>query len=79
MLIAVNKDTAVAYLAAFEQYLNNELPTDSTVPKYGVAEGVVSLGDWQACADEVLTDEQKQSVEDIYQQLVNGEIEISLD
>ena len=79
MLIAVNKDTAVAYLAAFEQFLNGELPTDNTVPKYGAKEGVVTLGEWQACADSVLTDEQKKSVEDIYNKLVNGEITINLD
>lgn len=80
MLLAVNKDTSVAYLAAFEQYLNGELTSDTdTVPKYGADQGVVTLGPWQACADEVLTDEQKQSIQDIYEKLVNGEIEIDLD
>lgn len=80
MLLAVNKDTSVAYLAAFEQYLNGELTSDSdTVPKYGANQGVVTLGPWQACADEVLTEEQRQTIQDIYDKLVNGEIEINLD
>ncbi len=58
---------------AVEQYIEGDLKAESY--QYGVAEGVIGLAEYHYCED-VLTDEEKQLVEDILEKIKNGEIEI---
>lgn len=78
MLAAVNKDTSVAYLASYKQYLEDTL-SDETIPKYGAAEGVVSLGEWLPASEEVLTEDDKNKIADVYKKLEAKEITVSID
>lgn len=75
-LMAVVKDTSVAYVAAYNKYLAGELGTD--VVKMGAKDGVVFLTDWFDGASS-LTEEQKAKVLETYEALKSGEITINVD
>lgn len=78
MLAAVNKDTSIAYLASYKQYMSDTLSKD-VIPKYGAKEGVVYLGEWLPASDSVLTEDDKNQIHEIYQKLADKEITISID
>lgn len=75
-LMAVVKDTSIAYVAAYNKYVKGELGSD--VVKMGAKDGVVFLTDWFTGATD-LSDEQKAKVKETYDALSNGEITINLD
>lgn len=75
VLLAVVKDTAIAYKAAYETYLSGNLPTETK--KMGVAEGVVFLSDWYPAANS-LSQETKNQIKQIYDDLVAGKINVTV-
>jgi basic membrane protein A len=75
-LMAVVKDTSVAYVAAYKKYVNNELGSD--VVKMGAKDGVIFLTDFFSGAGD-LTADQKTKVQETYDALSNGTIKINLD
>ncbi|MDD2426624.1 MAG: BMP family protein [Eubacteriales bacterium] len=70
---SVIKDTSVAYEAAYQAFLDNELP-EAVLPM-GAAQGVVLLDDWYTDVDQEIKDQ----VEQIIQDFIDGKITISLD
>lgn len=74
-VMAVVKDTSIAYVAAYEKFLKGELGSD--VVKMGAKDGVVFLSEYFPGAG--LTDEQKAKVQETYDALASGEIKINLD
>ena len=74
-LIAVIKDTSVAYVSAYNKFMSGDLGSD--VVKMGAKDGVIYLSEWFD-ASSFLTSDQKQMVEDAFQMLKSGEIEIDL-
>ena len=78
MLTAVNKDTSVAYLASYKPFLDGKLSGDS-IPKYGAKEGVVYLGEWLPASDQILSDDDKEKIADVFKKLESKEISVSID
>lgn len=74
--ISVMKDTSIAYVAAYQQYIEGQLSSDE-IQVFGAADGVVYLSEWYN--DDDVSDDVKQQINDIYKALVAGDIEISLD
>ena len=74
---AVIMNTAVGYYAAFEQFRTGTIPTE--IKKYGVADGLVEMPDWNSDFFAPLTDDQIASVQAAYDALRNGEVSINLD
>ncbi len=78
VLTSVIKDASIGYEVIFQQYLDGQLPDH--IVKMGAAEGVVFYNPWNdAIKGDGLTDEQKAQVEEIYQDMAAGKIEISID
>lgn len=75
ILVAVVKDTAIAYKAAYEAYLDGSLANETK--KMGVAEGVVFLSDWYPAANN-LSQKAKDQVMKIYEDLAAGKIDVSV-
>lgn len=75
VLIAVIKDTSIAYKAAYEAYVSGTL--SNTTNKMGAAEGVVFLTDWMAAADD-LDEGVKAEVQKIYEGLIDGSIKVTV-
>lgn len=78
VLTTVNKDTSIAYEKIFKQYLEGTL--SSEIETMGANFGVVFLDPWNAAvADEALGAEKEAQIEEIYQSLASGEIEVNID
>lgn len=75
VLISVVKDTAIAYKAAYQAYLDGTLATETN--KMGAAEGVVFLSDWYAAGDNI-DQSIKDEVQKIYDDLAAGNIAIEI-
>lgn len=73
-VVAIVKDTSIAYEAAYKAYLEDSIP-DSVLPM-GAAQGVVYIGDYYL--DDV-DESVKTELQAIYDKLAAGEIEINLD
>ena len=72
-VVAIVKDTSIAYEAAYQAYLDQDMP--ETILPMGAAQGVVYIGDYYIDVD----DEIKAQLEEIYEKLASGEITIDLD
>ncbi|NJP41446.1 BMP family ABC transporter substrate-binding protein [Oscillospiraceae bacterium HV4-5-C5C] len=72
--VTVVKDVAVAYTETFKAYRNHTLSGSSTVETFGANKGVVYLTDWLTDASQ----EVKDRVTEVMDQLANGEIDIDL-
>ncbi|HHY51761.1 MAG TPA: BMP family ABC transporter substrate-binding protein [Clostridiales bacterium] len=78
VLTSVTKDASIGYEVIFKKYLEGQLP--NYIMKMGAAEGVVYYDPWnEAVKGDGLTDEQKAQIEQIYQDMAAGKIEISID
>ena len=75
VLISVVKDTAIAYKAAYQAYLDGTLATETN--KMGAAEGVVFLSDWYGAADG-LDQAIKDEVQKVYDDLAAGKISVDI-
>jgi basic membrane protein A len=73
-VVAIVKDTAVAYEAAYRSYLAGNMPAE--VLPMGAAQGVIYIGDYYK--DDIPQDV-KDQLNDILQKLASGEIKINLD
>lgn len=73
-VVAVVKDTSIAYVAAYKKFVNKELGTD--VVKMGAKDGVVFLSDYFSGAG--MSDDQKAKVKETYDALAGGSIQINL-
>ena len=71
-VVAIVKDTAIAYRAAYQSYLDGTIPNE--VIKMGAAQGVVYIGEYYIEVPE----EVKTQLMEIYQKLAAGEITIDL-
>lgn len=70
-VIAVVKDTAIAYVAAYNAFIGGTLGSETIV--MGATEGVVYLSDWYPAASGI-SEDAKAKVSQIYQDLVDGKI-----
>ena len=75
-LIAVEKDTSIAYDSTFKKILANEL--GNTIQKIGAKDGAIYLSNWFS-ASSILSEEDKAFVEETFEKLKSGEIIINLD
>lgn len=69
---SIIKDTSVAYEAAYQAFLDNDLP-EAVLPM-GAAQGVVYLDDWYIDVDQKVKD----AMEQVIQDFVDGTIVINL-
>lgn len=72
-VVAIIKDTAIAYEAAYKAYLAGEI-SDQALPM-GAQQGVVYIGEYYVDVDEAV----KTEIMNIYEKLASGEITIDLD
>ena len=75
VLVTVVKNTGVAVKAAYEAFVNGELPSETL--KMGANEGVIYLSDWYEAADG-LSAEVKDKVMAAYAELAAGNIQINI-
>lgn len=71
-VVAIVKDTAIAYKAAYQSYLDNTIPNE--VIRMGAAQGVIYIGDYYIEVPENV----KTQLMEIYRKLAAGEITIDL-
>ena len=71
-ITSVIKDTSVAYEAAYQAFLDNELP-EKVLPM-GAAQGVIYLDEWYIEVDQEIKD----AMDQIIQDFIDGTIEIDL-
>lgn len=72
-VVAILKDTSIAYEAAYKAYIDKKIPND--ILPMGAAQGVVSIGEYYVD----VPDEVKSELQNIYDKLKAGEITIKLD
>lgn len=72
-VVAIVKDTSIAYEAAYKAYLAGNMPME--VLPMGAAQGVVFVGDYYLEVDQAIKDQ----IDDIQKKLASGEIKINLD
>ncbi|MEE0767779.1 MAG: hypothetical protein UIK34_09535 [Christensenellales bacterium] len=73
----MERNTAVGYYAAFEQFRTNSIPEE--VKKYGIADNLIEMPEWNPDFFAPLTEEQIAKVQGAYDALANGEVTINLD
>ncbi len=73
-VVAIVKDTSVAYEAAYKSYLEGNMPEE--ILPMGAAQGVISIGEYYK--DDIPQDV-KDKLDDILKKLASGEIKIILD
>ncbi len=73
-VVAIVKDTSIAYRAAFESYLAGNMPAE--ILPMGAAQGVIYIGEYYK--DDIPQDI-KDQLNNIQQKLASGEIKINLD
>lgn len=73
VLTSATNNIGDAMAVAVEQYASGELKAQCY--KYGIAEGVIGLADYHDCAD-VLTDEQKDFINETMDKIASGEITV---
>ncbi len=71
-LIAVVKDFSVAYKVAYELFLSEEL--EQKIYSVGVKDGIITLSDWNSNLSDLVPEDVKNKVKEIYQKMVDGEI-----
>lgn len=74
-LIAVEKDTSIAYVSSYKKLLEGKL--ENKVTKIGAVDNAIYLSDWFE-ASNCLSNEEKQNIQDIYSKLRNGEIKVDI-
>jgi len=72
LLTSVIMDNGIPVYSMYQKYLEGNLPSD--IYEYGAKEGVVSMGEWQNNAK--ITDEIKEKVQQVYDDLKNGKIDV---
>jgi basic membrane protein A len=72
-IVAIVKDTSIAYEAAYKAYLEGDMPME--VLPMGAAQGVVYIGDYYQKVDKEIEDK----LVEIAEKLGSGEIKINLD
>lgn len=70
---SIIKDTSVAYEAAYQSFLDNDLPEE--VLPMGAAQGVIYIDEWYSDVDQDVKD----AMEQIVQDFIDGKITIDLD
>ncbi len=73
VVVEVEKDTSKAYLAAWDLYGSGTIEKGK-VYTFGAAEGVIQVGEWNSAIQ--VDDAVKTDVANVYQQLVDGEIDV---
>lgn len=76
VLVTVGKNNGIAVTAAYNSFVSGNLK-DKTL-RFGAAEGVIYLSDWYKSAD-YLDDDIKSNVQSIFEDLVNGTIQVDRD